>query len=103
MTRRKILFRDVEHGCCWITPEFNGDKSEFQQAKSQDSCDKDWSEIFDEFRATPMTLEKFKEISNRAQSYYHSHLADRPAILPIEKIEGDVFTENDNILEEIIL
>jgi hypothetical protein len=103
MTRRKVLFRDVENECCWITPEFNGDRSELQQFRSRDSCDKDWNEIYDEFRAVPLTLEKFKEISDRAQRYYHSHLSDKPMILPVEKIEGTAFTESDLVLEEIIL
>jgi hypothetical protein len=99
MTRRKILFRDVENNCCWVTPEFNGDKTELQSIKSADSCDKDWVEIYEEFRNVK-TLPEFEKVNARAQKYYHSSFPGGK-ILPVENIGDGKFTENDFVIEEI--
>jgi hypothetical protein len=99
MTRRKVLFRDAENECCWVTPEFNGDKSELEKIGSMDSCDKDWAEIFEEFKNVTSRLE-FEKINARAQTYYHSHLPGAE-IQPIEKIGTELFAESDFVIEEI--
>jgi hypothetical protein len=99
MTRRKVLFRDAEHECCWVTPEFNGDKAEFQNMGSWDSCDKGWAEIFEEFK-NAKTLPEFEKASARAQKYYHSFLPGGE-ILPITNIGKGLFAENDLVIEEI--
>jgi hypothetical protein len=75
MTRRYIVFYDDESGYYYSTPEFNGDKSEMETFGSQDSCDKDWTEIVFEFEGVD-NLNKFKTASEKAQSYYHSFLGD---------------------------
>jgi hypothetical protein len=75
MTRRYIIFYDEESGSYYSTPEFNGDKSEMLGFGSQDSCDKDWPEIVQEFQGVD-TLEKFKAASEKAQGYYHSSFGD---------------------------
>jgi hypothetical protein len=100
MTRRKVLFRDAQGECCWVTPEFNGDKTEMERMGSRDSCDKDWPEIFEEFKNVK-TFPEFEKMNARAQNYYHSSLPGAK-ILPVEKAEGDAFTENDFVIEEII-
>ncbi|GHU75349.1 hypothetical protein FACS189461_1450 [Spirochaetia bacterium] len=80
MTRRTIIFLD-ESGNVYITPEFNGDKSEFEKFGSQDSCNQDWAEIEAVFWDVK-TLEKFRAASEKAQGFYHSNLPDKQ-ILPI--------------------
>jgi len=101
MTRRRILFRDVSKEECWVTPEFNGDKSEFKRMGSGDSCDKDWDEIFEVFRNVK-TLEQFEKANAQAQTYYHSSLPGAK-ILPIENIGKGKYDEGDLVIEEIYL
>jgi hypothetical protein len=93
------MFREVETGACWVTPEFNGDKSELQQMKSNDSCDKDWEEIFEEFKNVK-TLDEFQKQSAKAQGYYRSCLPGAK-ILPAENIGAGRFEESDLVIEEI--
>ena len=46
MTRRKVYYFDTKTKKLYSTPEFNGDKSEFNLfSKRGDSCDKDFNEI----------------------------------------------------------
>ncbi|GHV91188.1 hypothetical protein AGMMS50268_16910 [Spirochaetia bacterium] len=80
MTRHTILFID-DYANCYITAEFNGDKTEFQKFGSSDSCDKDWAEIEAVFRGVN-TLEQFKAANEKAQGFYHSSLPGKQ-ILPI--------------------
>ncbi|GHT87220.1 hypothetical protein FACS1894137_14110 [Spirochaetia bacterium] len=80
MTRRTIIFLD-EFGNVYITPEFNGDKTEFEKFGSSDSCDKDWAEIEAVFWGVN-TLEQFRAASEKAQGFYHSNFSDKQ-ILPI--------------------
>jgi hypothetical protein len=101
MTRRKILFRDADHECCWITPEFNGDKTEFLQSKSADWCDKNWAEIYEEFRNVK-TLPEFEKMNAQAQKYYHSAITKNITILPIENIGKEKYMESDLVIEELI-
>jgi hypothetical protein len=84
MTRRYIVFYDDITSFYYSAPEFNGDKTEMAAFASQDSCDKDWPEIVQEFQGVD-TLQKFKAVSNKAQGYYHSFLGDTPP-LPITRI-----------------
>jgi hypothetical protein len=99
MTRRKVLFRDVKEGVCWVTPEFNGDKTELRDIKSKDSCDKDWLEIYEEFRNVK-TLEEFEKANAKAQTFYHSFLMGA-ANQPIENIGKGRFEDSDFVIEEI--
>jgi hypothetical protein len=84
MTRRKIIFINIENA--YETPEFNGDKEEFEKFGSADWCDKNWSEIETEFKNVK-TLEEFKAASIRAQEYYHSSIAGQ-SILPVVSVTG---------------
>jgi hypothetical protein len=77
MTRRYIVFYDDVTSSYYSTPEFNGDKTEMAAFGSQDSCEKDWPEIVQEFQGVD-TLQKFKTASDKAQGYYHSFLGDPP-------------------------
>lgn len=93
MTRREIYFYDKNSLKLYVTPEFNGDKEEFDLFKKHgDSCDKNWDEIIKEFENVK-TLDEFKIASNKAQSYYHSFLGD--SILPIK--EAEKVTYNNEI------
>jgi hypothetical protein len=99
MTRRTLIFID-EAGQSFITPEFNGDKEEFEQFGSADSCDKKWVEIEAGFQNVK-TLEEFKAANAIAQRYYHSSIAGQ-SILPVVKtdtaIPVDVRKINENVL-----
>jgi hypothetical protein len=88
MTRRIIVF--VDNGKAYQTPEFNGDKAEFEQFGSTDHCDKNWEEIEAEFLAVK-TLDQFREASNKVQGYYHSSIAGQ-SILPIVSVSGEFTT-----------
>lgn len=93
MTRRRVYFYDYKQNKLYSTPEFNGDKEEFVKfSKHEDSCDKNFDEILEEFEGVK-TLEEFKNASNKAQSYYHSFLGDE--ILPIRETEN--ITPNDEV------
>ena len=93
MTRRRIYFYDHEQNKLYSTPEFNGDKEEFVKfRKAEDSCDKNFNEILQEFEGVK-TLKEFEMASNKSQSYYHSFLGD--TILPIEEKENVEY--NDEI------
>ena len=84
MTRRKIVFYDDDAGSFYSTPEFNGDKTEMEAMRSDDSCDKDWADILKEFEGVK-TLNEFKAVSEKAQRYYHSSIAKHIQIIPVEK------------------
>lgn len=94
MTRRKIYFFDSKTKKLYATPEFNGDKNEFEFFRKRgDSCDKNFDEILKEFNNI-RRLEEFANASNKAQSYYHSGFG-KDSILPIE--ETSRITYNDEI------
>ena len=94
MTRRKVYYFDKQTEKLYSTPEFNGDKNEFNLfSKRGDSCDKDFEEIIKEFDNIK-NLEEFKNASNKAQSYYHSGFVGTE-ILPIEEVSE--ITYNDEI------
>lgn len=94
MTRRKVYFFDTKTKKLYSTPEFNGDKSEFNLfSKRGDSCDKDFDEILKEFENIK-TLEEFESASDKAQSYYHSGFVGT-VTLPIEEVSE--ITYNDEI------
>lgn len=94
MTRRKVYYFDTQTKKLYSTPEFNGDKSEFNLfSKRGDSCDKDFNEILKEFENIK-NLEEFKNASNKAQRYYHSRFVGTETI-PIEEVSK--ITYNDEI------
>jgi NMD protein affecting ribosome stability and mRNA decay len=72
-----------------MTPEFNGDKTEFNmfygEVRHRDSCDKTWSEILRERFAGVKNLTDFKIASDAAQMDYHSFLGIE--ILPLETVD----------------
>jgi len=102
LTCRKVLFRDVKSGNCYLTPEFVGDKSELSQFKDGDSCDKDWDEIFTEFKNVK-TLDEFKKVSEQAQGYYRSYPKGTRRAFPVEDVGKDRFEESDLVIEETIV
>jgi len=85
MTRRHVVFYDPDKNKLHMTPEFNGDKSEFALiGAGTDSCDKDWDEIIQCFQNVK-TLSQFKEANRMAQSFYRSFLGDEE--LPVEVVD----------------
>jgi len=90
MTRRIIVFKNPEDGSFHATPEFNGDKTEFElfygkQNDSGDGCSKDFVDILKEHFAEVSTLTEFKTANEYAQQEYRSFLGD-PEILPVCKV-----------------
>ena len=86
MTRRTVIFTD-KAGKTYATPEFNGDKSEFEYrdtVSSTDWCDENWDIILKVFDGIE-TLEQFTEANKKAQNYYHSFLGSE--ILPVKEID----------------
>jgi hypothetical protein len=73
MTRRRIAYIDPQTQQIYCTPEYNGDRQEFLQRGSMDSCDKDWPEIMGLFN-TARTLDQFIAANEKAQGFYHSFL-----------------------------
>jgi hypothetical protein len=99
MTRRRIAFIDPQTQQIYCTPEFNGDKSEFEKIESSDRCDKDWPDIFNLFRQVK-TLDEFITANKNAQSFYHSFL-DNAYPKPVETVQEVSFL-NSIKADEII-
>lgn len=85
MTRRRVVFIELRSGSVYITPEFNGDKREFEQfiGKNGDSCTATWEEIAEIFRPVKR-LEEFRAASETAQKCYISSFGTE--IQPIEQV-----------------
>jgi len=69
MTSITIIFKDKATGKIYASPEFNGDKMEFEMLKLDGKCDADWSDILKEFSGVK-TIQEFKEATIRAQKHY---------------------------------
>jgi len=68
-----------------MTPEFNGDKSEYAaRGTSNDSCDKNWDEIMQDFHGVA-TLSQFNQANESAQAAYHSCFGN--VVLPIDSLD----------------
>ncbi len=81
MTRRILYFTGCS-GQIFVTPEYNGDKSEFKKFSSNDICYRDWAGIEAEFRDVK-TIEDFHAANRRAQSCYCSSITGKPSIHPV--------------------
>lgn len=106
MTRKRFLFTNYD-GCQYITAEYNGDKYEFEDIGSSDSCDLSWEEIESAFRRC-RTLTEFKETDCKMQAAYHSSIGERE-YEPVQHVsetvkcdevvpvfaDGGYLTEND--------
>jgi len=89
MTRRRVIFTEPYSGKRYVTPEFNGDKEEFEQFGSKDSCTATWDEIMVYFNNVS-NLQQFKAANYLAQGYYSSFgVPDMPPE-PVVEIETDV-------------
>jgi hypothetical protein len=88
MTRRRVIFYAPKEKTLYMTPEFNGDKSEFGTRKiNEDSCDKNWDEIMEYFKDIT-TLSQFEDASKTAQAVYHSSFGNE--ILSLEEVVSSV-------------
>jgi len=100
MTRRNIILK-LRNGKLYVTPEFNGDKKEFElresltDIKSMDNYSKNWEEVLQDFEGIT-TLEQFKNASEQAQNYGKSFLGYID-ILPVEEISNIEEVENDEV------
>jgi hypothetical protein len=95
MTRRRIVFTDPS-GRCFITPEFNGDKTEFEQFGMGDQCTATWEEILAMFKAVS-TLDEFKAANYQAQGYYISSIARNTPPEPVTEINAGVIIADEVI------
>lgn len=94
MTRRNIIFKD-SNGNLYVTPEFNGDKREFELRKIMDSYSKNWEDVLKDFEGIT-TLKDFKTASKQAQEYGTSFLG-YIEILPVKEIETIEEIQNDEV------
>lgn len=74
MTRRRIIFRPSRGIGFWITPEINGDREEFQQIDSADTCDLTWTEIKNLFCGV-QNYDDFRQACDALQRCFHSSIA----------------------------
>lgn len=77
MTRRLIVFVTKE-GNAFASPEFNGDKYEFELFGMKDKCFKDWEDIIKMF-SDVKTVVDFNEACIKAAKCYQSHLSTAKA------------------------
>lgn len=77
MTRRQVYFWDKSTGKFYVSPEFNGDKSELLKVGSADSCDKDWEDFMYDLRHTS-SLFDFMRVIHMIYGSYHSSIGDLP-------------------------
>lgn len=79
MTRRQIYFCNTDNGTCYVSEEYNGDKSEMERLSklfgNGDTCEKNWSEIMDELNEVH-SLSDFLQAISRITGYYHSSVTD---------------------------
>lgn len=100
MTRRNIVLK-TKDGKLYVTPEFNGDKREYELketslgVKSVDSYSKNWEEVLKDFEGIT-TLEEFERASKQAQEYGTSFLGYID-ILPVEEISKIEDVQNDEV------
>ena len=85
MTRRTIVFIDQKTGNWYATPEFNGDKEEFEWFKMGDACDASWNEILKIFDVV-YTYTDFVKANVIAQSHYYSLIGESGSIWPVRQI-----------------
>ena len=85
MTRRIITFYDHKTQKLYKSPEFNGDRFEFQTLGQLDSCLMKWKEIEALFSNTT-DEESFNAASMKAQNQYISHFTDTVCLSPIKEI-----------------
>lgn len=76
MTRRLFIFVDNKERKLYVSPEFNGDKSEYAQRDGAlDTCDLAAEDLFRLFEVK--TFSDFQKACAEAQQCFHSYL-DRP-------------------------
>ena len=89
MTRRLFIFVDNKERKLYVSPEFNGDKSEYAQRDGAlDTCDLAAEDLFRLFEVK--TCSDFQKACAEAQQCFHSYL-DRPnsakELLPVTEID----------------
>ena len=89
MTRRRFIFVDNKERKLYVSPEFNGDKSEYAQRDGAlDTCDLAAEDLFRLFEVK--TFSDFQKACAEAQQCFHSYL-DRPnsakELLPVTEID----------------
>jgi len=107
MTRRTIIYKDSETGKLYASPEFNGDKTEFEMFQLSGECDADWNDILKEFKGVN-TLREFMDASERAQKHYkpfviYNETANTPTelggeILPVYEIDNISKIKSDHVI-----
>ena len=102
MTRRRVVFTDPASGRRYVTPEFNGDKIEFEENHMGDACTATWDEIMVYFNAVS-NLQQFKAANYLAQGHYISFgVPDLPPEPVVEINAGILFPDNIRNCDELI-
>jgi len=96
------VFTDPITGRRYVTPEFNGDKPEFEQNKMGDICTADWDQIMAVFK-TAKALDEFKAANYQSQGYYISSIAPNVPPEPVVEINAgillpDIFRNCDELI-----
>ena len=94
MTRRRIVYTDPSTGRRYVTPEFNGDKTEFDQFNMGDKCTATWDEIMEVFNAAS-TPDEFKAASDQMQGYYSSSIAPAEPPEPVLEINTEALLPDE--------
>ena len=87
MTRKRIVFTDSLNRR-FVSPELNGDKTEFELFGMGDQCTSKWNEIIKIF-SDVSTLDEFKAASDMAQRCYISSIAPGAPPEPVIEINTD--------------
>jgi len=93
MTRRRIVFKVPGMNQRYVTPEFNGDKTEFEQFKMGDTCTATWDEIMDMFDPVS-SLDEFKAANEKAQRCYVSSIAPDQTPEPVIELVPEILWPN---------
>ena len=88
MTRRRIIFLDKQTGKIYISCEFNGDKEEFWNFRSGDTCNMYWDDIIKTYFSNIQSLSDFKIANEKAQKAYISNITGKSEILPVHEVDN---------------
>ena len=109
MTRRFVVFVRQD-GRRYITPEFNGDQSEFElRGACTDSCDRNWTDLLHECFGKVHSYSDFVKANVEARSHYHSFLGhdifvvrNLPRNRELPKADEIIFIHESNSSDEVV-
>lgn len=99
MTKRRLMFHDVDKETYVISELYYGDKSELEQLGSQDWCEYDWSAMMVKVSHASSMLEFLTTASFISNSYSRSNGLPGSRILVAHNVEEmmDVVCDADEV------